>query len=221
MRFYVLDSPELEEGQEPHLAVTDFLKSDPVNRGKGFDCPLCGKQMGMLPWLPPYRVELEFWGKEAGDIAFFGASLLVSDRFKGRWEQAGLIGLSGFHPVEIVRTKSCGKRKDIKPPGNYYYVEIARSKAAIDEVASGLVREGKEQPCEECRAARGVIKRTRRIVIEEGTWSGEDIFYLRGLSGTIITSERYREFHISNKINNGLLIPAEEYNFDFYPWENR
>jgi hypothetical protein len=220
MRFYVLRKPEVEEGQEPRFAVTDFVEADPVNTGSGLECPLCGKPVSMLPWLPPYRAELQFWGKEAGDIAFgTGDQLLVSGRFKQLWEKAGLLGLSGFERVEIVKTKNYGRRKKgLKPAGDYYVVRIATSRAAIDDVASGLIREGEGLPCEECRY-RGIIKRARSIVLEEGTWSGEDIFYPRGLTGEIITSERYRDFHMSNKINNGLLVPADEYGFDSYPWE--
>jgi hypothetical protein len=47
---------------------------------------------------------------------------------------------------------------------------------------------------------------------------GEDLFQPRGLNQTM-TSERYREFHLTNKINNGLLIEASQYAHDFYPWE--
>ena len=220
IRFYVLRNPEVEEGQEPQFAVTDFLKSDPVNRGSGLLCPLCHKPVGMLPWLPPYRAELQFWGKEAGDIAFGpGDELLVSERFIQLWRQAGLCGLGGFDKVEVVKTKNCGRKKrGLKPAGNYHVVKMARSRAAIDDAASGLIREGEGRACEECRA-RGIIKRARRVVLEEETWSGEDVFYARGLSGTIIVSERYRDFHIANRINNGLLIQANEYGFDSYPWE--
>ena len=140
--------------------------------------------------------------------------MLVSERFKRLWGEAGLTGLEGFEKVEIVRTRSYGKTKRIKPSGDYYVVKIARSRAAVDDEASGLIRDGEGQQCKECRY-RGIVKRTSRIVLEKGTWSGEDVFYPRGIS-SIITSERYRDFHIANKVNNGLLIPAEVYSFDFY-----
>jgi len=212
MKFYVLESPDLGEEQEPRLAVTDFVPEDPVNRGDPQLCPVCQKPIGMLPWLPPYRVELEFWGREPGDIAFFGGELLISHRFQHLWKQARLVGLSGFERAEVVKTKSYGKKKGIKPLGDYYMVRIARSRAAVDDEASELVRP-QGLACQECR--RGDPERAKRIVIEENTWSGEDIFYARGLPGRIMTSERYRGFHIENKINNGILIEASEYDFDW------
>jgi len=128
------------------------------------------------------------------------------------------VGLSIFEQVEAVKTKSYGKTRRIKPPGDYLVVRVARSRAAVDDRASGMVRENPAQLCDECRGA-GIIKRWKRIVIEEDTWGGEDLFHPRGLPGAILTSERYREFHLANRINNGLLIEASQYAHDFYPWE--
>jgi len=195
------------------LAVTYFVEADPANIGSGRLCPVCGGPVSMLPWLPPYRAELEFWGAEAGDIAFgTGDELLVSERFRQLWGEAGLEGLSGFERVDIVKTKSYGKKKGIKPSGDYYMVRIARSRAAVDEEASELVRP-KGRHCEECRG--GDPEWAKRIVLEENTWTGEDIFYARGLPGRIMTSERYRDLHVQNEINNGILIEASEYSFDW------
>jgi hypothetical protein len=51
--------------------------------------------------------------------------------------------------------------------------------------------------------------------MEPRTWTGEDVFIARGLAGTIITSESFYDFYVSNNINAGELIPAEEYSIDF------
>jgi hypothetical protein len=214
MKFYVLNDPEVEEGQEPRLAVTDFVPADPMNVGDALLCPVCGGPVSMLPWLPPYRAELQFWGREAGDIAIsFGSSeIVLSDRFRRLWEEARLVGLSAFERVEVVKTRSYGKKKGIKPSSDYYYVAIARSRAAVDDEASELFRP-KGRYCEECGG--GDPERAKRIVLQENTWSGEDIFYARDLPGRIMTSERYRDFHIENEINNGILIEASQYSFDW------
>jgi hypothetical protein len=95
-------------------------------------------------------------------------------------------------------------------------VSIARSRAAIDQIASEFVHESPVS-CNECRV--GSIKRWARIVLEEGSWSGEDVFFARGLCGQIITSERFKEFFDRNRINNGIVISAAKYSHDFYPWE--
>ncbi len=213
MKFYVLSSPRDTDG----AAVTDFSKSGSVNRGEAPTCPICGGFTGMLPWLPPYRAELEVWGKDFGDIAFGpGNELLVAQRVADAFKSEGLVGFSGFDEVDIVKVIRRGGSKITSHPPRYYCVAIARSRAAIDVEASGLVH---EEPftCPECRI--GLVKRTTRIVLEEGTWSGEDVFYARGLPGTILASERFKAFFDRYSVDNGTLIDAAGYSFDFYPWE--
>jgi len=65
--FYVLTDPKAEDANTLGLAVTDFVQADPVNVGVALRCSVCNRFITGLPWLPPYRAELEFWGKEAGD----------------------------------------------------------------------------------------------------------------------------------------------------------
>lgn len=212
MRFFVLRNPRVTKQKD--MAITDFLKSDDANTGEAPICPVCGEFIGMLPWLPPYRAELEVWGKAYGDIAFgAGDEMLVSARFAMLYKEATLIGLEGFKETEILKIKRRGGSRLRLPPPKYYCVKVVRSRAAINIKASGLVL--REPPtCDECRD--GFIIRTQRVILEENTWSGEDVFFARGLPGTIITSERFKDFFEDKGINNGLLIPAEDYSFDFY-----
>lgn len=213
MTFYVLLSPRDTTGP----AVTDFGRVKPVHDGEAPKCPNCGGFIGSLPWLPPYRAELEVWGEEYGDIAFGpGGERLVSERFAALYKAGGLTGLGGFHEVEVIKVIRRGGSKVRTQLPKYYCVSIARSRAAIDQVASEFVHE-RPVACSECRV--GSIKRWTRIAMEENTWSGEDVFFARGLPGTILTSERFKEFFDRNHINNGILTSAAEYSHDFYPWE--
>ena len=86
----------------------------------------------------------------------------------------------------------------------------------VDDRASGIDYESR-WTCEECRI--GHMKRLRTLVLEPNTWSGEDVFIPRGLPGTIVTSERFKQFCDRHAFTNCLLIPAERYHFDFFPWE--
>lgn len=210
MKFHVLKSPR--DIQRP--AVTDFVDADPVNRGQAPKCPSCGHFIGGLAWLPPHRAVLEVWGKEYGDIAFFMDELLISKRMADLYRAEELSGLQGFDEVEIVKVIRRGGSRLRTPPPPYYCVTVARSRAAIDVETSGLVLR-EPYTCNECRG--GFIIRTARVVLEEGTWSGEDIFIARGLPGTILTSKRFKAFFDRHLINNGILIDATEYSFDFYP----
>jgi len=209
MHFYGLKRP----GEGSSSAETDYVNVDPVIRGEAPRCPACGKFIGLIPWLPPHRAELELWGAAYGDVVFGTAyKLLVSERFKILYQEAGLSGLLGFDPVEIVRVKRCDRRapRGAHPP--YYCVSAVRSRAAIDQKASRF-KWDRAPNCSECR--EGVVRSWKRIVIEPNTWSEEDVFEARGLGG-YFASERFKDFCDAHKIANAVLIPAEEYAHNFY-----
>jgi hypothetical protein len=176
-------------------------------------CPACGKPIGLMPLLLPLSVELEAWGWRWGDIAFgTGNQILVSDRLMGLFIEARLVGLEFMGAVRVVKAKK-QKRTTGELP-TYHLASVQRSRAAVDQLASGLVREG-GPICPECRTG-GIVKRADRILLEANTWSGEDVFIARGLPGTILTSERFQRLCSEHQLANCSLVPAEEYSFDHY-----
>jgi hypothetical protein len=211
VHFFVLEHPKKSVDD----ALTDFLPEPDTKRGDAPRCPKCGTFIGMMPDIAPLRVEIETWGRRFGDLAF-GVSneVLVSERFKDAFLSSDLSGFSGFLPTEIVKvTARQGKVPEQIP--SYSMATPGRSRAAIDDRASGIDYES-PWTCEECRS--GYKLRLRRLVLEPNTWSGEDVFIARGLPGTIVTSERFKEFCDRNTFSNCLLIEAERYHFDFFPW---
>jgi hypothetical protein len=214
MKFFVLQNPELQEGVS-RAAVTDFLPEGNAPKGEAPRCPVCGGFVGGLPLLPPVRVALETWGAEFGDIAHgVGYELLVSERFLRGYRVSGLTGLEEVGPVEVLKLKR--HRKLLEPMPRYHCCRVQVGRAAIDDGQSGIVRD-RPATCPECRTAN--VKRGRRIILEPGTWAGEDVFRPRGLYGRIMASVRFKSFCDENRITNCLLIPAEEFHFDHYPWE--
>ena len=95
--------------------VTDYIGAEPVNIGESAPtCDLCGKFMGMLPWLPPFRVELETWGCEFGDLATGSGgdwNLLVSERLRNLVLENGVTGFQEFQSAEVTRVRM---RKQIR-----------------------------------------------------------------------------------------------------------
>jgi hypothetical protein len=81
-------------------------------------------------------------------------------------------------------------------------------------MASGVVRDG-EPACEECRIG-GITKRISRVVLE-ADWSGEDVFFARGLPGTILVSERFKLLCDHGGLANCALVAAEDFGFNHYP----
>lgn len=219
MQFYVLNSRP--KGKD-EIARTDFLQEEGFKRGDAPLCDLCGGPTGMLSWLPPYRIELETWGSQFGDFAFFGSpgDFLVSDRFKEIYCHEKLTGLSEFAPVEIIKVKRYSKPSGILPP--YYKVNVIHSDAAVNLAASGYEWSARPEICPKCllpkKAPEVAFKRWKRLVIRPETWHGEDIFIARG-GGQFMTSSRFREVCVANDVKNAVFIPAEEYGRDYYPWD--
>jgi len=107
MNFYVLE-PDGGLLFGTKWAYADQM--DPVRRGEGDDCPVCGGPIGGLRWLPPHRIKLSSAKPEKwGDILWgAGFLLMVSDRFKMIYEAEGLTGITVFHPRDRTR----GQEKD-------------------------------------------------------------------------------------------------------------
>ncbi len=59
--------------------------------------------------------------------------------------------------------------------------------------------------------------RWQRLILEEGTWTGEDVFRPRGLSGQIMVTQRFKDACEQNGITNAFFTPAEDAGHDFYP----
>lgn len=214
MHFFFLDNAPTGEHE---TARVDAHTADNTRFGDAPRCNACGKYIGLRSWLPPYRVDLDTWGNGYGDLAFPTASdILVSLRFKELWERRGLIGLSGFEPVEVVKVKRHRKLSGDAP--QYFKAAVVLSQAVVDNVASGLEL---EQPptCPVCQLGSG-IKRWKAIIIKPETWSGEDVFRPRWAGGLFVT-DRFKEFCEANDIKNAVFIPAEEYGHDFCPWESK
>jgi hypothetical protein len=207
-RFFVLT-----EGPTWSRYDADVDTVEPENFGEAPRCPSCGVFIGLLPWLPPYRVELEVHGQELGDfLKAPGYRLLISERFAEAFRAEGLTGLEGFHPVEVLRVRRKGKgaRKPLTVP-RYQVVWPCYGRGAVDLVLN-RVRTVETPTCLECRT--GGINAINGFVLEPGTWSGEDIFRPRGIQGRIIVSERFKDFAERHHLTNVVLTPTESYVWD-------
>lgn len=204
MQFYIMQNKRFNDvdyayGEQIDLRTGDFDK-----------CEFCGLPISMRKWLQPRKVKLS--KPSFGDFVYgtFPA-FLVSERFREEYNRSGLNGILNFDEVEVVKVNN--KRFDLLNPPQYYHVTIVRSKSLIDEELSKLVRDG-EPECNVCRTG-GILQSLDGIFLLPGTWGGEDIFYANGLSGIIITSNRFREFVLSNKFTNVNLLPSEDYKMNF------
>lgn len=204
-RFYVL-----EEAMGARCE-TQYDKPEPYSRGDAPRCPRCGAALGMLKWLPPYRVELELYGEELGDYApGSGSELLISERFAEAFRAEGLTGLLGFHPAEVLRVRLMKGRRGRKsvPAPRYFVVWPCFSRATVDVVLN-RVRISTPITCGECLSTG--IEATHGFILEPGTWGGEDVFRPRGMAGKIVVSERFKELVERHGLTNMVLTPTEQF----------
>lgn len=214
--FFILEEPKAGSSQDKAHG-TRALKEEGFNVGSAPRCPVCGEVIGLLRWLPPFRVELETWGKEFGDVMQTGDELVVSERFKEIYTKGNLTGLLGFEPVEVIKVKR--HRKLVREPPRYYMAEVVRSETTVDVAASGKEWDGGEEECPVCFHRRnGTFLRQKRVVIKSGTWTGHDIFHARG-GARFVASNRMKDICEANGIKNVVWIPAGEYEVDVYPSE--
>ncbi|HZH77729.1 MAG TPA: double-CXXCG motif protein [Archangium sp.] len=203
----------LTEGAHGSRYDVDVEKAEPINRGDAPRCPQCGSAIGLLKWLPPYRVELKLYGEELGDFIKNSAyDLLISERVAEAFRAERLTGLEGFHPVEVLRARSKKKRagKSLTVP-RYSVVFPCYGRGAVDLVLN-RVRIRKTPTCTECRSAG--VDAINGFVLEPGTWGGEDIFRPRGLPGDIVVSERFKDFVERHGWTNMVLTPIEQFVWD-------
>lgn len=217
-QFYVLKPEEgIRFGRK--WSYADIV--EPINSGNAERCPVCDKPVSMKRWLPPYRIHLSSAKPEKWGDFLWGAGfpLLVSAYFKEIYEREQLSGIVEFSsPIEIVRI---GKRKtgDMPYPlPEYHLIHVPWGGANQDDLASGLTHEQPEMI--KCYYCRGAVtwRKQERIVIEEGSWNGTDIFKPRNAPIQFMVSKRFKDIAESYKLKNLLLIPAEKYGYDERRW---
>jgi len=205
-RFFVLE----DAMWGPH--DTKFDKVEPVNRAPAARCPRCNGITGMKTWLPPYVCDLELHGGLLGDfIGGSGDEVLISERMAEAFRAEGLTGLEGFHPVEIRRVLKRRKRTEPGTLPRYFCVSACFGRGAVDD-AHSLLRRREPVTCPECRSTG--MHSIHGFALEPGTWAGEDVFRPRGISGSIVVSERFAAFLQRHPFTNMKLIPTEEYIWD-------
>jgi hypothetical protein len=205
MHFYVLARKAAAE-YGTHWDA-GFVAADPVEYGEAPRCPVCGRFTGMRRWLPPLRVELELHGREFGDVVTGFGSLLVSPRFEEIYRSSASTGLVGFEPLDIVRVRS--RHRAVPEPPAYRRVEVAPSETAIDVGRTSVDRDGPIR-CAHCLGG-SIINGIRGVVIDTGTWGGEDWFEPRGLPGTIVVSARFHGVWREHGITNLKLVRAQDF----------
>ena len=205
MQFYVM---ELEVGS---LFETWGDAMDPIHIGASADrqkCPGCGKGVGSLPWMPPFRATVRAYGKQLGDVAFASSDILVSQKFRQTWTDAQLKGIDTFHPLERIRVRPARLGK--KAP-TYFVVQPKRFGTRVD-LNRSLIEYNGSFACMKCLHTN--VDTVRGFSIDESSWTGEDLFITWGMPGSIIVTDRVRQLRDDHDLKNVTLTPVEKFVWD-------
>jgi hypothetical protein len=194
---------------------------DQVTSDRAPECPACHRPIGTLRWLPPHTV----WLKQArriGDLTICngGADILASGRVAESWNNEGLVGWERTYPVRVLKVGSRGKLPPESLP-QMIGVDVCHSSCRVDYDSAGVVWMTEPEPdyCRFCGPGGGgrggCFTSMERIVIEEDTWAGEDLFYPINLSGTLILSSRGAGFFNQHCFTNCAVVPTDEWRISF------
>ena len=195
MQFYVLwlgttDSP-----------YSEFKLANRPERSDPPKCPNCGTDLaGRIP-LPPHRYRF-IRRDEPGDLLTDMLDFAVSKRFARAFNESGLSGLSfSDAPVELLGSQL-----------EYYMAFPECTLTLLDEIASGIVIKN-VRGCDKCRVLSS--RKVGRIVINEETWQGEDVFMCGNLFSVILVTQRFVDFVAENQFTNFYFIQQSQYHEDF------
>jgi len=213
--FYSLEPHDFHT--ENACADTEYLFADTASFGEALRCPICDNIVSTMEWLAPYQIKLIMRTKQYGNIIFpLGEKIVIDEYFKNCYEKSTLTGLTFCGKIEITKIFCYNgvKRKSLLAPPQYYVADIKYGSAAIDHVKSETVfSKGEEPTCDYCRV--GFVDAYPRLVIDESTWDGTDIFFARGIGTQVTVSQRFKDWWDVCRFNNGKLEPLEECHRDW------
>jgi hypothetical protein len=181
------------------------------------ECPTCRRAVGMLTWLPPHRVALK-QSKQIGDFVSGagGCPFLCQSRVVEQWHAQELGGMDQLYPIEISRVGTT-RRANESPRPTLFGVNVPHSLVRVEHDQMNV--DWAERPhtdyCRTCGPGgggrEGIIRSWQRVVVNDHSWNGEDLFFAVNLPGTILVSERAAQIIRSEGWSNVTVVPAEEY----------
>lgn len=204
MQFFVLGDLRTKDRNYD----ADASRMKPTDVGEGPKCPVCGRHVGMLQWLPPYHVEIIVHGRMPGDVVeCSNNSRLVSDRFRLAWLAEGLRGIKEFSPLARLRVRPARLGRQ---PFTYFHIAPQRFGTRIDR-AHSLIEFDRPITCDHCIDADADT--VRGFAIDESSWTGEDLFMPWGRPSIVVT-DRVRQLRDKYGLTNMNMTPVEEYLWD-------
>lgn len=170
-------------------------------------CPVCGRKIGSLRWAEPrkFRIAGTRYPDRLHD--WMVGDFVVSERFRQKYEEEHLTGVSGFLDMEVVRLT---KRQLASPPPKYYIVDVPYSECVqLDMKKSIITGSPEKSACTHCWPIQNSQDHVEKIVLDAENWDGTDIFRVYALG--IVMSQRMHDIIENNNLTNFDLVSIDDY----------
>lgn len=217
MTHYRLEIPSFNQYKFAWAELTDKANiSDDFPK-----CPKCGRAVGQLYWLPPYDIILK-QPKNVGDFVggVFGTNLIVSERFKYKYEQSKLTGIEKFVELNVVQMGT-KKNKGYSIPKLFGgTIKITETRVDYEKMGVTWFSKPEKKICNLCCPGGGgdggIYKTYDRIMFQKDTLTDFDFFIAINFAGIIMLSEKAKEFIVTNEFTNVKLTPDFEAKHDIF-----
>lgn len=180
-------------------------------------CPECGRSLGMSRWEQPYDIKLE-QSHKIGDFidGYGGCDFIASYKVTKLAAEAHINGIERKFPIETIRRENERKMGAQERPA-LFGIDLVYSKTRV--LYYDMEVEWRKEPAEDyCRVCGpggggkgGIYKKIDKVVIDESTLQGEDMFHPMNFSDHIILSQKAAVLIEDYELTNVKAIPCEEY----------
>jgi len=158
---------------------------------------------------------------ETSSTELSARNLLVSERFRAAYEVEALTGIETFFPIEILQPTASDSADSPDSPVLFgVRFKHTMTRALKEEMGIEWLSEPQPDYCRVCGPGGGGKGGSyigyERVVIDADSWTGEDLFYAINLPGSILLSERAREFIERHDFMNAQVIECEKAGFSFF-----
>ena len=163
-------------------------------------CPKCGEELAPSSDGPNavYTIKRSL----LGDMISDGISVGVTRRFADAYHSSDLVG---FEIAEWpLRLRDSSR--------DYFLAIPAATCTLVDEMEAGVVVH-ELRGCDFCRVMS--IDKIERLVIDETTWHGEDVFCCGNLFSEIIVTQEFVDFVALNQFTNFHFVQSDRFHFDY------
>ena len=210
MSFYIFDNL-CEKGKKyPEFQlVPAWCEASRVGAqdGNADKCPLCGKPISGLKWLPPKKLKLTNTMFPDRLYWILPEDLVVSEKFRRAYMESGLSGIDYFEELEVVEV--CNNYEKLPLPG-YFSAHIPYSTLIRLDTKGTLTYGRPGDQCDLCNPMglnRSDGYYIEKLCLDTSSWDGTSIVNVYSVG--VVMSQEFFDFVSENHFTNFPFKPVE------------